>query len=187
MTGARLVEWGWGMERGGRVSWFEPYGVTARRSWGELRQTGMARAVVWGRIVVVAAALVGVFIMVLVRMYPGIVLPWPQIVWGLVLGPAMVAVALAAHTFAPCHVQVRGEWVQISLGQFAHRIARERVIGVEIVDPDAATEAGSRLLVKYAKRNGKEGEVDVAVSRRVDRGALERALIELREGLAEKR
>jgi hypothetical protein len=110
-----------------RVKWWGPYGATARVSMAELAATGVLRARFWVRGTIVVAIVVGVLAAAMVWAVPGVVLPWPQLIAGLVAGLAMVAAVIGVSVLAPRHVEVRHEWIQVSQGQHMVRIKREQV------------------------------------------------------------
>lgn len=109
-----------------RMKWWEPYGATVATSIVGLRSTGVLRVWFWIRVTLIAGVVVAVSAAVMVYSQPGMVLPWPHIAIGLVLWSVVLFVMMMVLSFAPRHVGVRREWIQVSHGQHALRIKRAR-------------------------------------------------------------
>lgn len=167
------------MPRRRRVTWWEPFRVTCRHTVGELRAEGLLSWKWWVRIWLVVILCSAVLILLARAWMPGVVLPWPQIVRSLTLGPLVLAGMMALHVFFPLSVSLRERYVFLFQGQAGTRIDLDRLITIEVVLSD---DNRRTLNIRYLTKRGKERFQTFAISRKVDPTALQ-AMISHYNGL----
>lgn len=148
-----------------RVRWYVPYGSMVRRNVADLRDSRIAGWAFWVRLGLIGAGLSAAAITAALMAFPGASFPWARLVLTPVVGLAFLAIAVAFAVLAPCCIEVRRGWIQVSRGQHASRIAADRIGRVELVE--AATGCW-HLVVKYKTTSGRERTVDEVVSPKVD-------------------
>ncbi len=125
----------------------------------------------------VAAILLGAML----HMYPGIALPWREIVIVLVLLPAMLVVSTGMQILAPRLIDVHPEWLNITRGQSGLRITGDRIDHIAIIDGPSPT-----LSVTYRVRRRAPRTRTFVLGPRVDRAALEAIVRQLADACARR-
>jgi hypothetical protein len=157
------------VDRKTRVKWWEPYRETLRSGLTDLRAAGVLRTAFWLRVVTASAVVIGIVIAAMSIAYPGMWLPWPQIISGLVIWPAAIALLMALTILAPRHVEVRTQWIQFTHGQSAVRIRAQDIRSITVEERE---DGGLRLRLDYTTRRGVRRTRECAVARAVCRETL---------------
>lgn len=155
-----------------RLTWWEPYRLTAAASLAEVRTTGVARPMFWARVIAVCVLIIGALVAGSVYAFPNVVIPWTQLITGTILAPALIAGFIAIKMFVPCHVQVRREWIQFTRGDSAHRIPADRITAAEVTQGPS----GPQLVVTYLTRKGTPRTRTCGLSAAVDTDTLTQLL-----------
>jgi hypothetical protein len=161
-----------------QIKWWEPYRETLRTGFTDLRSAGVMRPGFWVRVVVVSASAIGLVVAVMLLAYPGMWLPWTQLISGLLICPAMIAFGMGLTMLAPRHVEVRREWIQFSHGQSAVRIRAQDLRSISL---EERQEGELRLRLDYVTRRGMRRTRECAVSSTVCRDTLEMLVAHLSE------
>ncbi len=113
--------------------------------------------------------------------YPAIQLPWTQILLTPLLAGVLVGTCVLLAIFAPRHIDIRRDRIQITHGNSAVRINSHQLIDVRVEegDPEAF------VVVRYRRHDRSERTRRVAIAQRVDRDALSELLAELRRQRAD--
>jgi hypothetical protein len=159
-----------------RITWWEPYSVTKRDASHFLRSLGVVHLRWWIRPLSIAAVITAASTGALYWAYPAVQLPWVQILLGFVVVPLLLGAIMTLVVFAPRHVDIRRDRIQIAQGNSAVRIDARQVLALHLEDDDR----GSFLVIRYQARARGERERRVAVAGHIDRGMLDELLGELR-------
>ncbi len=152
-----------------RIKWWEPYRETRRAGLMSMREAGVLSPMFWLRVTCLGALTIAVLIAVLLSAYPGLQLPWPQLIGAPLFILAMFFFGIVSIFLVPRHVELRPQWVQINQGQHAARIPAAQIRSISLVE----REDGLLFLhLSYRSSRGKERTAQYAVSPAVDRLAL---------------
>jgi hypothetical protein len=146
----------------------EPWAVSRRRALGELRAAGVTW-MIWARAAVVSAIVVLLLIAAMLIWAPGVVIPWPRVIIGLILWPIVICASSYVQMLAPVFITVDERYVQFTSGQSRDVIKSKDVRSVRL---DGGTEP-PRLLIEYTSRSGNQRARWFALSPKMDRAQLE--------------
>ena len=128
---------------------------------------GMLRPRLWIRIVANTAVIECLIVATAIWWYPAIVLPWEKLAILPLVGPAVPIFVLALYCLVPRHVDIRSDWIQITHGQHAVRIPRERIDTARIVQGDPP-----HMVLTYTTRRGESRTAEIAIAGSMDVAAL---------------
>lgn len=153
-----------------RIKWWEPYRETLKTSLAHLREAGMLRPVFWIRVVLISTSITGLLIAAMMLAYPGLWLPWPRIIAGLMVFPPAMALVMAMTMLAPQRIEVRHDGIQFSLGQNSLRIRASDIRGIALMQNQSGL---LQLTVTFEPRQGLLRTRTCIVSPDVNRDALD--------------
>lgn len=152
-----------------RIKWWEPNRETRRAGLMSMREAGVLSPMFWLRVTCLGALTIAVLIAVLLSAYPGIQLPWPQLIGAPIFILAMFFFGIVSIFLVPRHVELRPQWIQISQGQHAVRVPAAEIRSIRLVE----RQDGLLFLhLSYRSSRGTERIAQYAVSPAVDRIAL---------------
>lgn len=141
-----------------------------------LREAGILRAAFWMRVILITTSITGLLIAAMRFAYPGMWLPWPQIITGLVVLPPAMALMMAMTMLAPRHIEVRHDWLQFTHGQSALRIRASDLRGFSLNQNQSGAH---QLSITFEPRRGLLRTRTCIVSPAVNRAALESLVVHL--------
>ncbi|TVQ82020.1 MAG: hypothetical protein EA380_00780 [Phycisphaeraceae bacterium] len=105
-----------------RLKWREPYAMTRRRAFEELRALRILEANFWGSVFVLSCGAVGLFLLWAFLATPGLVVPWNQMIVAFVSLVLVFVGVVVIGTYCPVWVDVRLDRIDIVQGQANCRI-----------------------------------------------------------------
>lgn len=162
-----------------RIRWMEPYRVSVRTSFLELREFGRREARTILRTFVIGLLLTAAIVGWATYAFSAAAIPWCKLLLGVfVAWPFLVAYPIGIALLSPSFVEVRREWVQFKRGANATRIPAANIQSAEVITSDGGV---ARLRLEYLNRRGRQMTAERVVSKSVDQAVLRQVLHSLRD------
>jgi hypothetical protein len=158
----------------GSIFWWEPYRAAVRSNIADLRAMGVLKPGFWIRIVGGTGAVAAILLGAIIYLYPGIMLPWREIMIVLAFVPVMFGMSTGMQIIAPRSIDVHPEQLSFTRGQSGARLTPQQIDHVAVIDAPAPT-----LTVTYRLGRRQPRTRTFVLGPCVDRAALEAIIRQL--------
>ncbi len=147
------------------LAWWEPRWSYWPRFLRETRSTGILRTRFWVRVLAASALLGALIVAGIVLAYPGVVIPWRQVLLIPLLLAGCFGAFIALYLAIPPRMEIKPAKLVLVHGEHAIHIRRDDLVAATL---DASIPSRATLHLRYRDRCARERDLTVGIGRHVD-------------------